>query len=57
MSNKSNLDRLGPFEELPVRMPLWLVELKKLCSRSAEISAENEVDPQVADPIHEKGLD
>ena len=39
--------------ETPVRTPLRLDELKKLCSRSAE----NELCRQVADPIHEKGLD
>ena len=53
MSNKSNFDGLGPLEELPVRMPLWLDELKELCARCAEISEENEGEPQVMEPIHE----
>ena len=57
MSKKSNSNGQGPLEELPVRMPLWLDELKELCARCAEISEENEGEPQVMDPIHEKGLD
>ena len=57
MSNKSNFDGPGPLEEPAVRMPLWMVELKELCARCAEISEENEGEPQVIDPIHEKGLD
>ena len=57
MSKKSNFNGPGPLEELPVRMPLLLDELKELCARCAEISEENEGEPQVTDPIHEKGLD
>ena len=57
MSNKSNFDGPGPLKEPAVRMPLWMVELKELCARCAEISEENEGEPQVIDPIHEKGLD
>ena len=57
MSKKSNFNGPGPLEELPVCMPLLLDELKELCARCAEISEENEGEPQVMDPIHEKGLD
>ena len=54
MSNKSNFNGPVPLEKPPVRMPDWWDEF---VSRFAEISPENEVDHQVADPIHEKGLD
>ena len=53
MSQKSNPNGSVPLKEPSVRTPLRLDELKKLCSRSAQI----ELDRQVADPIHEKGLD
>jgi hypothetical protein len=57
MSKKSNSNGPVPFEEPPFRMSPWLEELKELCSRCAEISAENEGEPHVTDPIHEKGHD
>ena len=53
MPSKANNNGAAPLAQPPVRMPLWLDELKELRSRSAE----NELDRQVADPIHEKGLD
>ena len=54
MSQKSNFNGPVPFEKPPVCMPDWWEEF---VSRFAEITAENEGEPQVTDPIHEKGLD
>lgn len=54
MSKKLNSNGSVPFEEPPVCMPDWWEEF---VLRFAEISAENEGEPQVTDPIHEKGHD
>ena len=54
MSQKINPNGSVPLEEPSVRTPDWWEEF---VSRFAEITAENEGEPQVTDPIHEKGLD
>ena len=54
MSQKSNFNGPVLLEKPPVGMPDWWEEF---VSRFAEITAENEADPQVMDPIHEKGFD
>ena len=55
MSSKdNNRNGVNPLWDPSVSMPDWW---KEFVSRFEDISAENEGEPQVIDPIHEKGLD